>query len=96
MKGKKIFSEEFKNLKKTRKLLEEFPDLIFAEEDTFDIHDEIKLLRDVVRIGHLPTLKYMMIPTDSLPLTKEFLKNACKAFATKKMESYKLFRIINS
>ena len=93
MKGKQTNFEEFKNLNLLRKLIKTFPNLILAEDETYEITDELTLLKGIVRIGHLPTLKYMMVPIGSLPLTKEFLKGACKAFMTKKCDSYNLFRI---
>lgn len=87
MKGKPIISEITLNLNKTRTLLEKWPDLIFAEENTYEIGNDIKLLKGIVRLGHLPTLNYMMIPLESLPLTKEFLTEASKAFYYHKIKS---------
>jgi len=94
MKGKPVAFEEFKNMNILRKLISSFPNLILAEDETYEITDEVTLLRGIVRIGHLPTLKYMIVPIESLPLTKEFLKAATKAFFTKRCDSYKLFKII--
>lgn len=69
---------------------------ILADDFSYEFQrGKLRPTKGMVRIGHLPTLRHIVVPTVSLPLPRGFFKKCLKNLHNSKKESYRLFQIIN-
>lgn len=91
--GKKP-TKERQAVTRLAKQIKKQPDFILADDFSYEFRDrKLRYTKGRVRIGHLPTLRYLVIPTHSLPLPRDFFRRSTKSLEDRSNDSYKLFQI---